>query len=103
MGGSLAKSFVCWNRWNYLYKENPEASFVLLKTLVHDWEAHSLKFKLSSSIKAVTKFIRLIFTFSLRLARGAITKHVLASEAAAIAIWSLTKKRYLLEELGLSL
>ena len=64
---SLAKDFVCWRRWNYIYKENLEASVAILKTIVEDLKADSLKLS-SSSEGVMTTFIVHIFTASLRLA-----------------------------------
>ncbi|KAG2315674.1 hypothetical protein Bca4012_066489 [Brassica carinata] len=82
---SLSKHFVCWHRWDYIYKENLEASVAILKTIVEDLEANSLKLSSSSSKGVMTTFIVRIFTASLRLAGE-------AREAAAVAVWALTKK-----------
>ncbi|WZZ70484.1 hypothetical protein YC2023_081854 [Brassica napus] len=35
---SLAKNFFCWARWRYLCREHPDASLVILETLVHDFK-----------------------------------------------------------------
>ncbi|XP_020871387.1 uncharacterized protein LOC110224164 [Arabidopsis lyrata subsp. lyrata] len=41
--GSLTANVDCFKQWDILYKENLEASVVLLKKLVDEWKDHSLK------------------------------------------------------------
>ncbi|KAG7583185.1 Transmembrane protein 214 [Arabidopsis suecica] len=41
--GSLTANADCFKQWDILYKENLEASVVLLKKLVDEWKDHSLK------------------------------------------------------------
>ncbi|KAL1192984.1 hypothetical protein V5N11_029519 [Cardamine amara subsp. amara] len=86
--------------WDNLNEEKLKACVGLLKNLVEKWNDHSLQLSSSSSrdslasapgSEAMKQVTKLIFTFSFTLAKEVTGNPVLAKEATAIAIWSLTE------------